>query len=305
MRLIAHRGNVYGPNPLMENRIDYLNRALDSGFDVEVDVQLIDGKLYLGHDSPQEEVSEDFLKGTRVWVHSKTSETFKKLSKIPEIHTFFQSQDSVSLTSKGYFWNHSSNTKLTDRKDILVNLSNSADLVDNRIYAICSDYVNSFKYPNSNNHKCPFKLLILDVDGVMTAGNKDYGLSGEVICKRYADIDFTAIKRFRSNGVEVCFLSGDDKVNKEMAKIRKVPFYFSKGIPKATFIPKLCEDFDVTVDEMAYLGDDYYDLDIMQYLNYQYCPANSAKCVKDRSIVLSASGGAGAVEELYSMFFED
>ena len=73
----------------------------------------------------------------------------------------------------------------------------------------------------------PIKLLLLDIDGVMTDGTKLYGLDGLTMGKRYCDRDFTAIKAFKAVGVKVCFLSGDDKGNKAMAENRKIDFYLS------------------------------------------------------------------------------
>ena len=56
MKYIAHRGNLNGPNRLLENKPDYLNVALSLGYDVEVDVWFIDGKFFLGHDRPDYEI---------------------------------------------------------------------------------------------------------------------------------------------------------------------------------------------------------------------------------------------------------
>ena len=53
--------------------------------------------------------------------------------------------------------------------------------------------------------RCMFKLLILDVDGVLTTGCKTYDLEGNVISKEFNDKDFTAIKRFKEKGLKVCF----------------------------------------------------------------------------------------------------
>ncbi len=47
------------------------------------------------------------------------------------------------------------------------------------------------------------RLLILDVDGVMTDGTKTYGIRGEVLSKRFCDHDFTAIKKFKDDGWDV------------------------------------------------------------------------------------------------------
>ena len=83
---------------------------------------------------------------------------------------------------------------------------------------------------------CMIKLLILDIDGVMTDGTKLYGLDGLTMGKRYCDRDFTSIKQFKAAGVQVCFLSGDDKVNEQMAKNRKTDFYYSRGREKTDYL---------------------------------------------------------------------
>ena len=80
------------------------------------------------------------------------------------------------------------------------------------------------------------KLVILDIDGILTDGRKYYGLDGIPFAKTYCDKDFTAIKRLRGAGVKVCFLSGDERVNKTMAINRNIDFYSARGKDKADFI---------------------------------------------------------------------
>ena len=52
MILISHRGNIDGKKPHLENQPDYIDEAIALGYDVEIDVWLIDGVLFLGHDAP-------------------------------------------------------------------------------------------------------------------------------------------------------------------------------------------------------------------------------------------------------------
>ena len=104
------------------------------------------------------------------------------------------------------------------------------------------------------------KLLILDIDGVMTDGTKVYGLDGLTIGKRYCDRDFTAIKQFKAAGVQVCFLSGDDKVNKAMAENRKTDFYYSRGREKTDYLEEFADTYNCSTKEMAYVGDDIFEL---------------------------------------------
>ena len=69
MLLISHRGNLNGPNPEKENNPLYVTKALDLGYDVEIDVWLVQDKLYLGHDSPQYLINLDFLKNNLYFSH--------------------------------------------------------------------------------------------------------------------------------------------------------------------------------------------------------------------------------------------
>jgi 3-deoxy-D-manno-octulosonate 8-phosphate phosphatase (KDO 8-P phosphatase) len=149
------------------------------------------------------------------------------------------------------------------------------------------------------------KLLILDIDGVMTDGTKLYGLDGLTIGKRYCDRDFTSIKQFKSAGVHVCFLSGDNKVNEEMAKNRKTDFYYSRGKEKLDFLPEFEKIYNCFIDEMAYVGDDIFDIPIMKKVGYSYCPSDVPQVVKDASSwVLSRKCGDNVVADLYEKLVE-
>ena len=53
MILISHRGNINGKNESLENSKSYIKRALDLGYDVEVDVWFNNKTFYLGHDEPK------------------------------------------------------------------------------------------------------------------------------------------------------------------------------------------------------------------------------------------------------------
>ena len=60
MILISHRGNLNGSLQWEENRPDYINNALDLGYDVEIDVWKQPDGWYLGHDEPQFLIDEEF-----------------------------------------------------------------------------------------------------------------------------------------------------------------------------------------------------------------------------------------------------
>jgi hypothetical protein len=138
---IAHRGNVMGPIPLLENRPDYLLDAIAQGFDVEVDVWWDEDLMYFGHDGPEYFVSsEDFhaIKD-RAWFHCKNFNAFHHFVEFqPELKFFWHQSDDFTLTSNGYIWTYPG--KATGRNSIKVDLK-----LDNHepMYTpagICTDY---------------------------------------------------------------------------------------------------------------------------------------------------------------------
>ncbi len=102
MKFISHRGNISGPVPELENKPDYINQALNFGYEVEIDVWYVNSKFFLGHDSPKYEISLEFLKNKKLWCHLKNIEAFKQISKLNDIHWFWHEEDKLAITSKGY-----------------------------------------------------------------------------------------------------------------------------------------------------------------------------------------------------------
>lgn len=149
-------------------------------------------------------------------------------------------------------------------------------------------------------------LLILDIDGVLTDGKKYYDNSGRAVLKTFCDRDFTAIKKFKASGWDVVFLSGDPNINEAMAKNRNIPFYCNRVnnvmVNKLTFLTNLCEEYNVTVDDVVYVGDDIFDYDLLSAVGWAFCPFNSDPDVKDISTVLNAKSGECCVAELYEYF---
>ena len=108
MKQIAHRGNFRGKNPERENTFAYLKEAIIAGFEVEVDVWLLDRKFYLGHDGPGEEVTIEALKFIQphAWFHAKNHAALEELL-VNRMHVFFHDRDEYTLTSRGFIWAYS------------------------------------------------------------------------------------------------------------------------------------------------------------------------------------------------------
>jgi 3-deoxy-D-manno-octulosonate 8-phosphate phosphatase (KDO 8-P phosphatase) len=127
--------------------------------------------------------------------------------------------------------------------------------------------------------------------------------------KTFCVKDWTAIKRFRAIGINVVFLSGDETINRAVAKSRKLPFYLSRQeqvtIPKEKFLNELSNVYNCKPEEMVYLGDDLFDIGIMKVVGHSYCTSDSPNIVKLYSKPIPASGGNNAVMVLFDMLEEE
>ena len=117
------------------------------------------------------------------------------------------------------------------------------------------------------------KLVILDVDGVMTDGKKYYDRDGNVVIKNFCDKDWTAIKRLRAIGIPVLFITGDP-YNEMILSNRNLPTIVNRGEgfhrDKINFLPQALEEYNCTADEVVYFGDDLFDYKIMEGVGYAY-----------------------------------
>jgi len=145
------------------------------------------------------------------------------------------------------------------------------------------------------------KLVILDVDGVLTDGKKNYGQDGFCFGKRFCDKDFTVIKKLKSCGVSVCFCSGDKNINKSIAENRNIDFYDARNVNKTSFIETFKKTYNCSIEEMLYIGDDIFDVDLLKSVGFSLCPSDAAPEVKrvcDK--VLDSRGGDNILMELFS-----
>ena len=156
MKLIAHRGLYNGPDKNLENRPYQINSALGRGFDCEIDLWVFDDRLYLGHDGPQYNITEDFLQQSGLWIHCKNLAALIYCQFKKELNFFWHENDSYTLTSLGYIWSYPE--KELGKNSVML-MPEWADPTFEKIttadcYAICSDYVEQIRelIPSDQNH---------------------------------------------------------------------------------------------------------------------------------------------------------
>jgi YrbI family 3-deoxy-D-manno-octulosonate 8-phosphate phosphatase len=294
----------------MENNPEYILKAAEN-FSVEIDVWYVDGKYFLGHDKPQHEIEKYFLFNEKFLIHAKTMLTFFELSKYGTVEVFFQADDDLAFTTKKRIVIHGRHNVVEGDEfgSIWIDLEGRQDAIDFGIKnAVLTDFPQKYSTLELRSTLI-FDLLILDIDGVLTNGRKSYKNDGAILAKEFNDKDFTAIKRFLAQGVKVIFLSGDKNVNEAMSEIRGIDFYYAKNqfgnIDKGEMLSALKEKYEANLT--AYVGDDYYDLSIIERVDFSFCPNDATQDVKQAvDKVLKSNGGEGVIAELfdYTMRFE-
>ena len=147
MLIIAHRGLIEGPNKEIENSPETIQKALDLGFDAEVDVWLINDIWYLGHDEPQYKITIDFILKSNLWVHCKNFNSFSTLiNQYKNINCFWHETDKYTLTSKGYIWAYPGQETVNQRCIKVLPELFSTIINEKSCLGICTDY--ALKYKN-------------------------------------------------------------------------------------------------------------------------------------------------------------
>jgi hypothetical protein len=143
MIYISHRGNLKGRNVERENEPEYIDEAIKAGFDVEIDMWWVDGRVYLGHDNPQYEVDNEWLvdRADKLWVHCKNVELLNWI-RSTILHYFWHEEDTLTLTSKQYVWVYPGKQPIIGSIAVMPEIHN--DKIK-KCAGVCSDFVEDYR----------------------------------------------------------------------------------------------------------------------------------------------------------------
>lgn len=143
---IAHRGNIIGPNPSWENWPEYVEEALNAGYDAEIDVWYRDGDFWLGHDYGTYKIDVSFLINEHLWCHAKNMDAFVNMYKNKFINAFWHTTEDIVLTTKNYIWCFPDKFVSSPRSiRVLPENEKNTLSIDTTPFGICSDYIYYYK----------------------------------------------------------------------------------------------------------------------------------------------------------------
>ena len=157
---------------------------------------------------------------------------------------------------------------------------------------------------SKNNIKLKkIKLVLTDVDGVLTDGGMYYTESGESM-KKFNTRDSMGMELLLKHNIKTIFVTRENSkiVKKRVKKIAIVDLY-SGIFDKKNILTKILVKYNVKKDEIAYIGDDVNCFELLSNAGVSACPMNAVSKIKSipNIIQLQRNGGDGVVREFVEL----
>lgn len=143
------------------------------------------------------------------------------------------------------------------------------------------------------------RMLAMDVDGVLTDAGMYYSESGDEL-KKFHTRDGMGIKMLQAAGVITAFITKEKTaIVERRGKKLAVPEVHQGVDDKLTDLTRLVRKHGLTLAQVAYIGDDVNDLDVLKAVGFSAAPADAMPCALEAVMYVCAKkGGEGAVREL-------
>lgn len=152
------------------------------------------------------------------------------------------------------------------------------------------------------NKKNKIKLFLCDVDGTLTDGGMYYSENGDEL-KKFNTRDGMGFQLLREAGIKTGIITSENtKIVENRAKKLKIDYLrqSKRDGGKLAAAQEICDELGITLDEVAYIGDDTNCYDLLSKVGMAACPIDACKKVIDifDIIVIPVKGGEGCVRYL-------
>ena len=149
------------------------------------------------------------------------------------------------------------------------------------------------------------KLLLLDVDGVLTDGRIIYDSKGRD--SKFFDVhDGMGVYALSKAGIKTVLITAkSSNAIKPRAKDMRVAEVFSDVSPKSAILGKLLKKYNVLQDEVCFVGDDLVDLGLIKLVGFSVAVSNASPEIKEAAVYITTKhGGRGAVREVAELILK-
>lgn len=155
-------------------------------------------------------------------------------------------------------------------------------------------------------HAKNIRLVATDCDGVLTDGGMYYSESGDEI-KRFNTLDGMGFECLRNQGIKTAIITGEtNRMVENRAKKLKVDDLIMGQKNKLEALEKLCAKYEISFDEVAYIGDDVFDIPAIEACGFGCAPQNALDEVKAKAdYTTKAAGGKGCFREMVNFILSN
>jgi 3-deoxy-D-manno-octulosonate 8-phosphate phosphatase (KDO 8-P phosphatase) len=156
------------------------------------------------------------------------------------------------------------------------------------------------------NKSKKIKLVLTDVDGVLTDGGRYYSEKSEIM-KKFHVRDGMGINILLRNGISTAIITKENsKIVKKWAKEMNVSKTYSGIKNKEKELEKICKFYKILPDEVAFIGDDVNDIELMKKVGFSATPSDGIlQAKKIVNYVCTTSGGNGALREMIDLILKE
>ncbi len=149
------------------------------------------------------------------------------------------------------------------------------------------------------------KLVLTDIDGVWTDGGMYYDQTGNEM-KKFNTSDSASVVFLRLLDIPLGIITGENtQIVQRRAEKLKITRLFMGVMNKLEVAEKLCAEMQISLQEVAYIGDDLNDAILLQAVGFSAIPANAPSYMDKYSrLRLTKSGGNGAFREFVEILLE-
>lgn len=187
----------------------------------------------------------------------------------------------------------------------ILDLEAIAEEYETDLYSLIFDH--SFKTHELQSKIDRVKLLVIDVDGVMTDGGMYFTEAGDQM-KKFNTKDGMAIIALTKSNFQVAIISSGFKGEaiKARSEMLGIQFCYVGRDPKLGILDEHLKTLGLDYENVAIIGDDINDLPIMQKIGLSICPKDAVKEVKKAcDIILTTNGGQACVREFIDNYLLD
>ncbi len=148
------------------------------------------------------------------------------------------------------------------------------------------------------------KLVLTDIDGVWTDGGMYYDQLGNE-WKKFSTYDSAGILICKQKNIPVGIITGENtEIVKRRSEKLNIDFLFQGVSDKLSVAIDLCKKLNITLEEVAFIGDDLGDIELLKKVGISGAPNNATKEVKQLvNFITIKSGGEGAFREFVETIF--